>query len=48
MQTVWIRFCEVANKEFVDDVSAQLNRMPLPKLGRVHALFDSSVHSRRE
>jgi hypothetical protein len=42
----WQQYAVMMNKEFVDDVSAQLNRMPVLKLGQVHALFISSVHSK--
>ena len=34
------------NNEFVDDISKQLAKIPVQKLGQVHALFDSSVHER--
>jgi hypothetical protein len=44
----WEQYAVMLNKEFVDEVSAQLNKLPVQKLGQIHALFDSSVHSKRE
>ena len=42
----WQQYAVMMNKEFVEDVAARLDKMPVQKLGQVHALFDSSVHSK--
>jgi hypothetical protein len=44
----WQQYAVMMNKEFVNEVSARLKTMPVQKLGEVHALFDSAVHSKRE
>jgi hypothetical protein len=42
----WQQYAIMLNKEFVDDVSVRLDKMPVQKLRQVHPLFDSSVHAR--
>jgi len=42
----WQQYAIMLSKEFVDDVSARLDKMPVQKLRQVHPLFDSSVHAR--
>jgi hypothetical protein len=42
----WQQYAIMLNKQFVAEISAALNKMPVQKLGQVHALFDSSAHSK--
>src|SRR5437868_3065846 len=42
----WHQYAIMLNKEFVAEMSAELNKMPVQKLGQVHALFDSTAHSK--
>jgi hypothetical protein len=36
------------SKEFVDDVSKRLEKIPVKKLREAHPIFDSSVHATPE
>jgi hypothetical protein len=42
----WQQYAIMLNKQFVAEISTELNKMPVQKLGQVHALFDSSAHSK--
>ncbi|MDQ3120201.1 MAG: hypothetical protein M3Q89_11640 [Verrucomicrobiota bacterium] len=44
-RTWWHRHAIMLNKEFVDEVSKQLEKIPVKKLREEHPIFDSSVHA---
>jgi len=44
-RTWWHRHAIMLNKEFVDEVSKQLEKIPVKKLREAHPIFDSSVHA---
>ena len=44
----WHRHSIMLSKEFVDEVSKELEKIPVKKLREAHPIFDSSSHARSE
>ena len=43
-RTWWHRHSIMLSKEFADDVSKRLEKIPVQKLSQAHPIFDSSMH----
>jgi hypothetical protein len=43
-RTWWHRHSIMLSKEFVDDVSKRLEKIPVKKLREAHPIFDASMH----